>query len=429
MEWKDNLDQLVEFLDKYDVNRSFIFKGRLQKRFENLENRVMRSLIYEAVGNLIPVANRWVAKFKEALSEMTRVSGVKAVLMTRELRSFISNPENHLKKKIMFYLHDTLRNVLSIEEFKEKAFAAVKTSIRTNMRTIYQDWVLINLVTIVVQNGGEIVYPENMIFSLERSGAQKVGWIPPNIILRLSMYGYVSIFIEAPRPIGWGDSKELKRIWKLYTILRPDILIYGGKVLNILNLSSDPPVRKPDMIIEVKELADWYDRVREVRGPFAEPLTIERWRSMWIEGLWDGLAGVLGVERKSGKDEKEKKRVRRLKDVDIVKLYKAIYNPKMMLVITRRRTPSKIKNDLEENDIIVIDNIGFDKRKLLNAIEWINKVASKTDEVMIKLWGSLYREISNLAQKLRCSENDVVYALLKIGLRHRDELGAYIKGN
>ena len=426
--WRDAFNRLVEFLDEYDKDRKFDFSGRLRGRFEKLENGVMESIIFEATGSLIPTARVWIRKFRKSLYEMVRVSGVKEVLMTRELRSFISNPENHLKKKIMFYLHDALRNVISIEEFEEKAFAAVKTSIRTNMRTIYQDWVYINIVTLITYEGGGIVYPENLIFSLERSGAQRVGWIPPNVILRIPSYGYISMFIEAPRPIGWGDSKELKKIWKLYTTLRPDMMIRGGKVLNILDLSSDPPVKRPDAIIEVKELSDWFDRAREVRGPFAEPLTVEKWRSMWIEGLWDGLAGILGVERKSNRDNGDRKKVRRLKDVDIVKLYQAVYRPKIMIVVTRKRTPSKIRKELESSNIIVVDNVGFNRNNLRYVVELLKRIARKEEEITLKIWGELYKEISCLADKIGCSEEELVYALLRIGLRHESEIRDFVKG-
>ena len=59
---------------------------------------------------------------------------------------------------------------------------------------------------------------------------------------------------------------DLSRIWKFYTALRPDMMVYGGEVMDIVEIDSDPPVRRPDLIIEVKELYDWYKRVREVRG-------------------------------------------------------------------------------------------------------------------------------------------------------------------
>jgi len=320
-----------------------------------------------------------------------------------------------------------LREVIDLESFEDKALAAIKTSLRTNMRTIYQDWILLTIVNIILSSGGKVVYPESKVISLERSGAQKLGWIPPNIVLRIPGKGCISIFIEVPRPIGWGDTKDLKRIWKLYTTLRPDIMVYSGMIMNILDLSSDPPIKRPDLIIEVKELSDWYERIREVRGPFAKPLTVERWRSMWIEGLWDGLAGILGVKRKSRREEvEEERRVKRLRDVEIVKLYKAFYKPKYMMVITRRRTPSKIKRLLEEDGIIVIDRIGFNKKRLFSAAEILMRIATSEDELQIKLSGRIYSEIRRLASEYGISEDRLVDILLNIGLKHKGEVSDYL---
>lgn len=45
------------------------------------------------------------------------------------------------------------------------------------------------------------------------------------------------------------DSSDLRESWKLYTALRPDIMVYGGKILDIVNIDSNPPIKKPDVII------------------------------------------------------------------------------------------------------------------------------------------------------------------------------------
>ena len=427
MSWRESLSELVNFLDKYDSERTFQFKGSLQRKFTELEDLVMDQLIYEAVGSLIIEANRWVRHFKRLLEETKAFEEVREILMTRELKSFLSDPKRHLKKKIMFYLHDMLREVIDLESFEDKALAAIKTSLRTNMRTIYQDWILLTIVNIILSSGGKVAYPESKVISLERSGAQKLGWIPPNMVLRIPGKGYISIFIEVPRPIGWGDTKDLMRIWKLYTTLRPDIMVYSGMIMNILDLSSDPPIKRPDLIIEVKELSDWYERIREVRGPFAKPLTVERWRSMWIEGLWDGLAGILGVKRKGRREEvEEERKVKRLRDVEIVKLYKAFYKPKYMMVITRRRTPSKIRRLLEEDGIIVIDKIGFNRKRLFPAAEILRRIAASENELQIKLSGRIYNEIRRLASEYGISEDRLVDILLNIGLKHKGEVNDYL---
>ncbi len=418
MDWAEAYKRLVDFIDRYDKDRSFRFEGDLRDRFYRLEARVKKAVVYEAVGGLLKTAFEWVRYFKEAIEDIKELSGSKEVLLSRELKSFVENPYLHLTKKIMFYLHDALRNVISMDEFKEKAFAAVKTSLRTNMRTIYQDWIILNLLYLILKDGGMIVYPENKVISLERSRAQRIGWIPPNVVVKVKGSKYLSIFIEAPRPVGWEDSKDLRRIWKLYTALRPDIMVYSGRVMNIFQPDSDPPIKKPDLIIEVKELHDWYARIREVRGPFAKPLTVEEWRNMWIEGLWSGLAGILGVERKVEKEDGSERKVRRLRDVDIVKLYKALYQPKNLIVITRVRTPKTIKNILNEDGIVVFDSIKFNRDMLHPVKNLLYNYAGEAGELNIRITGALYRRIIDVSKRLNIEPEDLISKFIEYGLEN-----------
>jgi len=415
MSWIKDLDKIERFLDKYDKERRFRFKGNLKLRFEKYEDKILSKIVDEAAGPYLNQVNKWIKYFRDKIDSLKSRDSITDILLSRELRSFIIDPKRHLKKKIILYFHDLLRGILSLDEFIEKAYPAIKTSLRTNMRTVYQDWILLTILDYILEKGGYIVYPENNVISLERSKMQKLGWIPPNIVLRIRGWGYISIFIEAPRPVGWGDSVELKNIWKLYTTLRPDIMIYGGRVMNILNLSSEPPVKRPDLIIEVKELDDWYKRVREVRGPLAKPLSIEEWRSMWIEGLWSGLAGILGVKRETRESVKRGRGVR-LKDVDIVRLYNRFYNPRDMIVITKAKTPRDIKKILEDEGISVYDNIGFKPDKLINVVETLCEYAY-SDDITIRIDGKLYEMIKEAAKSLNVPEEDLVFEILERGLK------------
>jgi hypothetical protein len=90
---------------------------------------------------------------------------------------------------------------------------------------------------------------------LERSGRQRLASIPPDAIIETG-YGALSFFLEAPRLIAWEDTGDLRRAWKLYKAMRLDILVYGGRIMNILDEGDDPPIRRPDVIIKCKELED-----------------------------------------------------------------------------------------------------------------------------------------------------------------------------
>ena len=413
MGWIEVYKELVNFLDKFDKERTLRFEGQLERKFVKLGDILREELVLEIVGSELKIAENWVTFFKRTVTDTIKSLGLTEILMSRELKSFVSDPMSHLKKKIIFYVHDLLRGVTTLEDFEKKAFAAVRTSLKTNMRTVYQDWIFLSLLILLAKRNGRIEYPEHGVLSLERSGKQKIGWIPPNAVIHVFGKGYLSFFIEAPRPIGWGDSKDLEKIWSLYTALRPDMMVYGERVMNIVELSSSPPIKRPDIIIECKELEDWFLRIREVRGPFAKPMTVETWRSKWIEGLWDGLAGILGVERKKVKKEVEERKAIRLRDVNIVKLYNSLYKPKIMIIISRTKTPRAVKRDLGANGIKVIDNVGFNLERLDSVCNLLLKNAGGEEFVEIRIKKEVYAELERIAKSLGVSMEQALETVVK----------------
>ncbi len=384
--WRELYERILEYVE-VDSRGRVKPRNTSKAEFLKLEDKLKESFIYDILGiDLIRTGYEWVKVFLSTISELKEKAGLIHVLLSRELSSFVEDVVNHLKKKIFIYTHDLLRGRLSLEEYQRKAGAAIRTSFRTNLRTIYQDWVLLNILIHIVEDGGLIVYPENKYISLERMGKQKIGVIPPNMITYTLGKGYLSFFLEAPRPIGWEDTSDLSRTWKLYTALRPDIMIYGGRVLNILTLTSNPPIKRPNVILECKELEDWYLRVRDIKGPLAKPLTAEEWRNKWIEGLWTGLADILGVEREKLQENIEERKSVRLKEYHIVTLYKALYKPDKMILISRARIPNNVKRELEYvHNIIVYDDIGFDKRRLKEVVEEVIVYAKEDSEMILKL--------------------------------------------
>ncbi len=314
---------------------------------------------------LLGEAGRWINVLRETLGSVMGLYGFRHVLFSREFRSFLDDPWRHLRKKLFIYTHDYLRGRIDAVEYGRKALSALNTSLRTNLRTLYQNWCYLAVLIHLYRPGAKPYYPEHGILSLERSGKQRLRWIPPNLVLWIPGHGYLSFFLEAPRPIAWEDTSDLRKTWKLYTALRPDTMVYGGRVLDMLEPGRAPPIKRPDVIIEYKELIDWYRRSREVRGPFARPLTAEEWRNKWIRGLWEGLADVLGVKRAEElATAAEKRRGVRLSEVKVVELYRAVYNPGRMYLVSRYSVPGEVREELEAHDIVVVDNVGFDPAPL-----------------------------------------------------------------
>ena len=366
------------------------------------------------IGEYIDEASEWVQLTQKAVDDLVHALGLAGFTYPREFRSFVEDPWAHLRKKIFNYVYDLVRGKTGFEEFVRKAGAALRTSLRTNMRTAYQIWGLTEIMKILAEEGYQLVYPEHGFISFDRSGKQKLGIMPPNAVLGSIEEGFISLFHEAPRPLGWEDTRDLQRVWSLYTALRPDAMIYSGMVLNIVDLSKSPPIKRPTIILEFKELEDWYNRVRDLKGYFRKPLTAEEWRSMWLEGLFEGLADIMGVKRSEVRERVEESRSLRVREYQLVRLYKNVYKPDKMILITRAKTPGEIKEELEQEGIEVHDDVGFEANKLEPVANEIRRRASFSGAkyVPVRLSTETIRLVINAAKRLGAKNIDEALRLL-----------------
>lgn len=326
-------------------------------------------------------AMEWISILEHVLAESSKLVGGSGWSLSKEFKSFMADPRAHMRKKLFNYTFDLLRGKMGLSDYVEKSRQALTTSFKTNIRTLYQSWVLASTVYLLGLEGAKIVYPEHGQIMLERSGKQKAGIIPPNIVLRLIDGGEVSFYFEAPRPLGWEDTSDLKRVWKLYVSLRPDIMIYSGRVLNIVNLSNpEIPIMRPDIIVECKELKDWHLRARTIRGPRAKPLTAEEWMSRWIAGLWEGLGEALGVSREQlGELLTGAKGGVRVTEVDLLNMYRRTFNPNKFIVVSRFKVDANTKNKLEAEDIRVVDEADIGDLKAIEQVAGEVKLIAKPE--------------------------------------------------
>ncbi len=422
---KESYDKLIEFIERHDKDRTFKFSNQeLRDTFQTLFDRFRESVVNSVCGTEIYEAEKWRDILISTSKEVIKKFGLIDIIFSKELSSFLRDPKRHLMKKIFLYVHDLIRGRITFEEFAGTAYSAIITSLRTNMRTIYQDWVFLSILELLHEDNFRIIYPELGVISLERHSRQKLGYIPPNVVLRRGII-HISFFIEAPRPITWEDTHDLSRIWSLYTALRPDMLVYGDAIFNIIDLDRSPPIIRPHIIIECKELPDWYLRVRYIRGPLAKPLSAEEWRSKWLIGLRQGLSDILGVEVKKVDTMMEEKRSIRLKDEQIVQLYRAVYKPDKMIVVSRCETPESVKTRLEDQDIVVIDGVGFSKDKLRRLVETIVEISEKYSKRRHQEDLNILSIIEALLSRRigRALSREIVYrAIMEFLIKNIDEL-------
>jgi len=343
-----------------------VFKSReAEELFEEVRDLIVDLAVDRSE---LDMARSWSGILVGELGRASRLLGASGWSYSRELRSFLEDPRTHLKKKLFNYVFDLARGRIGEDEAVRRGAAAVRTSLMTNLRSIYQDWVLAAIFSHLGSMGGRLVYPETGVILLERSGRQRSGSIPPNAIVRLPR-GELSFFLEAPRPIGWEDTGDLARSWRLYVILRPDMLVYPGRALDIAAPDRDPPILRPHTIIECKELPDWYERVRDLRGPLARPMRATEWRARWLQGLEEGLADILGVERRRVEDFAEgRTRSLRVREHRLLLLYKETFKPERFYLVSRAPVPRSVRVDLESNGIVVVDDVEIGDSQALRGL-------------------------------------------------------------
>ncbi|BFI74731.1 hypothetical protein [Sulfurisphaera ohwakuensis] len=340
----------VEGIDKTGTN--------IPEEVEKLKEEFVDYII----GSKIKEAYDWISNLYVVLEELKEKLSIKGWLFSREMKSFVENPKKHLVKKLFLYFHDLVRGRITAEEFFTKGRQAVNSSFGSNMRSIYQIWGFSSILLGLAEKDFKLSYPEHGYLSFDRTGKQKSGTIPPNAVVSDIFGRSYSFFIEAPRPIAWEDGNDLQKVWKLYSTLRPDMLIYKGFYMDIVDLSGNIPIKRPNYIIEFKELDDWWKRWRYLKG--YKPLSGNEWRARWIKGLYEGLAEVLGATLKDNMPEFAQDKGKRIKEYKIIDLYKSIYNPDKGVVISRTKIDEQVVSELSSENILVIDDTGFSSEKL-----------------------------------------------------------------
>ncbi len=427
MELGEWISYCQEVIDKLRVSKDHILKlskqerAKLSQATEELREKFIYCILSE---DQIEEAKLWIDKLLSKIEDLKKSAGIKGVTFAKELRSFLEDPLLHLKKKIFVYTFDLLSGNLRIADYIMKAGAAIRTSLRTNMRSIYQTWVFLVLIDQLVKDHGRIVYPEHGYIYVERNRRQTLGMLLPNCIVEFNHGKRLSFFIEVPRPLSWEDSSDLAKVWKFYVALRPDFMVYSGTEMNIAMPERTPPVKRPNVIIECKELEDWYKRTRDLRGWWTKAISAEHWRLLWLRGLWQGLAEAMGIKTKEEliKTITEERKGLRVKEYRLVQIYKKFYNPDVMLLITRTALPKEIKEDIEKAGLVTFDDIGFNEDRLTEAVDLLKKFGRK--EVSQRTITDLIREKYNLGE---IDDQLIEQAIMRLIDRHLNEFLSELK--
>jgi len=366
-------------------------------------SRFRECFVLDVLGSELSEAYRWLEYVNRELATLVSRLRLSGFTLPREFKSFREDPLAHLKKKIFIYVYDYARGKLGAKELVRKCASAAYTSLRTNMRSAYQVWGFVAILNKLAERGFGIHYPEHRYLTIDRAGKQRLGHIPPNVVLFSVSRGFLSFFYEAPRPLAWEDSRDLQVVWSFYTVLRPDLLVYSGKVMDIVDLGSSPPVRRPDALVEFKELSDWYERSRDLKSYLRKaPLTAEEWRSKWLEGLYVGLADALGIKRAELRERVREGTGLRVREYKLVELYVSMYRPRRAFLVARAAVPREVRSELESYGIEVVDGVGFDAEKLDPVVDGVESLSSfaGADVVSVELPVELVRRLAKYAEEV-----------------------------
>ena len=128
----------------------------------------------------------------------------------------------------------------------------------------------------------------------------------------------------------------------------------------------------------------------------------------------------------------EEKKTIKLTDQQIVMLYKSVYKPDNMLVISRARVPSYVKSKLEDHGITIIDDVRFEHNRLKEAINYLYKIAtSKTsgfeiDKEFEKFLNEL-QQILSLKLNIELSRTEIINYITQYMKKEIDEFINYVK--
>lgn len=401
--------------------------GHLGVEDIRLLDEAKRRLVLCLVGDGVDRAVEWLEQVRKVLRCVESRFGVRGFTLPKELTSFMASPIEHLKKKLFNYVDDYLNARLGYESLFRKSLSALTTSLRTNARSCYQLWGFASILLHLGDMSYHLVYPEHKFINFDRSGKQRLGVIPPNTVLMNLERGFLSFFYEAPRPLSWEDTSDLQRVWSLYTALRPDLMIYGGKVLDVVELESTPPIKRPNVVVEFKEVEDWYARVRDLRGYFRRPLTAEEWRYRWWQRLREELIKIADLQQIVDAVEEKIERGRapslRVREYQLLTLYRATYRPDRMILISRTKTPREVRVHLESSGIEVYDDMGFSIERLKQIAEEVSSFASYGEEdiITIEIPKTLAQLLSRASKTLNLDYIEMLNTAVRLLLNNLDK--------
>ena len=326
--WEESARRLIEFGRNYpEDGRSYPEvrdETRRGREFERLKSELERSFLECEFLSEVSQIQKEISQYRRLYRRVREVYSVEGISHSNKFGDFLKDYSKRLVRLVPVL--DLAWGEANLKSFRRTGVQKVKGSIQTNLRTLYQNFVVLSFLVNFFPLEPKIIFPKKNRIYLKRVKGKKK--LEPNFIIDVRGKKY-SFFVEALLGFSGGP--------------RPDIMVYARHIEDIWRPNEVGGIVPPDMIIECKEVQGWYERRRSS--------SIDAW---WAE-FYQRAGGIV-------RNNKVK-----VNELQIVKVYREIYQPKEMFLVSKVDVPPHTRQSLEENDIKVIENTSFVENRL-NAI-------------------------------------------------------------
>ena len=335
--WEESARRLIEFGRNYpEVVRNYPEVGNETRRgreFERLISELERSFLECEFSREIDQVREEISQYQRIYRRVKEVYGIEGIFHSDKFGDFLDGYLEHLGALLPVGV--LVRGRIELETFKKSGLRKVKKSISKNLSSLYQNFVALSILVNFSPLEPEIIFPEQDCIYLERGGGDEKK-LEPNFIIDANGKKY-SFLVGGPLPFSWAP--------------RPNIMIYTRYIEDIWRPNEVGRILLPDIIVKC-------ERVRK-RWEGRRYLAIDTW---W--GKFYQRAGGIVKNNKVAVNE-----------LQILKGYKGIYQPREMFLVSKVDVPPQIRESLEEDGMKVIENASF----VENRLNEINECLSRLD--------------------------------------------------
>ncbi len=293
--WSQAYMELTDFIAEHsevEIEASHVrLPDSVRPEFYRLFQTVRTAFIEERIPNLLNEATALSQNYLKAEKEATEQLGLDDISMMASLRRFLHNSMDELKRGLFDPLFDLLKAKVDIESFEQKTTRSIEASFGPLYRLGYEKWVAISLVKLLeadklfqvtprefTRDGEKVIMrttsPEEeapipveskrLSFKHENEATLTV---PDFIVHSAKVNRYIALRSQMGKAYATASNASKKRGW--YT---PDSIVVLEPGLTLVYVEDDNPeeislvadaqrICRPDLIIECRELKDWYEKV------------------------------------------------------------------------------------------------------------------------------------------------------------------------